>query len=380
MNGNDIIGQYPDELMTFLKELAVIPAPSLKEGRRAAFCLGYLHERGVGQAFLDDAGNVCIPFTKDDNKPITVIMAHCDLVFDEETELRVTEDRTWLCCPGIGDNTVHVAALIQYAVWLNEKHCEKPLLFVINVGEEGLGNLRGSRAIVEKYGRRIDRLITFDSVTDEVVTKAVGSIRWKAVIETEGGHSFRHFGKPNAIILMADLIEELKASMTDVLAVTAARDPAVRATWNIGAIEGGTSVNTIAPSASMLFECRADDREALAAMREAFEKTVRHFASSDHLFVLKADIIGIRPCMKDVDFARHEELIKLAEDVILRQFKKAPVRTSGSTDANSALAAGIPAICFGLCQGEGAHTVYERIMRDSLLPGLNAGWDFILRL
>ena len=411
---------YPPESDTFLRELAVIPAPSGCEERRAEFCLDYLIRHGVRQAYIDEAGNVCVPFGPVEDMPFDVYMAHSDVVFDDQTELPLTEDGTWLACPGIADNTVHIAALIRYAIWLNDRglydnrlselselfeHPDsrtddetasggpQPFMFVINVGEEGLGNLKGSRAIVSRYGRRIRCLVTFDSVTREVVARAVGSVRWRITAETEGGHSFRDFGKPNAIVVLAGLIEKLTDALTHEMAALPkvpeeeeekeSGNEVIHATWNVGTIEGGTSVNTIAQNASMLFECRSDDFETLALMKKTVENTVAAYA--DQLkteaikAVIKTAVIGERPCMSGVDAAAFDSLICQAERAIRDCFGEEPVRTSGSTDANAALSQGIPAVCFGLCRGEGAHTRQERLRKDSLLPGLKAGWLFINR-
>ena len=400
----EVLTDFPVGLMAFLKELAVLPAPSGREDRRAAFCLKYLKDHGVRQAYIDEVGNVCIPFGKTETDPLTVIMAHSDVVFPDESLLPLREDDEWLYCPGISDNTVHIAALVYYAILLSEetagdreaasgtydgkpsaknagRFSEEALLFVINVGEEGLGNLKGSKAIAAKYGSRVRRFVTFDSVTPEVVVKAVGSARWRVTIETEGGHSYRDYGKPNANVLLARLITKLEDAMTG----------RQSATWNVGTIEGGTSVNAIAQKASMLFECRSDDGAVLESMRRLFDGTTSSFIKEtnerlaetgreNERVQIRTELIGLRPGMGDVDPVRQDDLAKRAEAVIRRYYGEEPVRTSGSTDANAFLSKGIPGISFGLCRGYGTHTREEKLFKASLLPGLKAGWAFLTEL
>lgn len=376
-----------------LRALAVIPAPSGDERRRSAFCLKWLQAHGVTDAYMDEAGNVRIPFG-DQSGALDVFAAHSDVVFPDTEELPYREDASFIHCPGIGDNTAHVTALMQYASEIARSGArvkDGGLLFVINVGEEGLGNLKGSKALVRELGCRIRSFVTFDSVTAEVVTRAVGSVRWRVTVRTPGGHSFRDFGTPNAIGCLAELIGRLSEALSETAAriragvsaqeeagngVTSPTTPQM--TWNVGTIEGGTSVNTIAQEASMLFECRADSQEALTSLRETFDETCASFRTASGGDVsLSTEIIGERPSASGADPDAVEAMAQRAESVIRAYYQEEPFRTSGSTDANSALARGIPSICFGLCRGEGAHTREEKLRIDSLAPGLRAGWAFI---
>ena len=155
-----------------LKELAVIPAPSNHEEKRAEFCKKWLEEQGAEGVFIDDALNVIYPINCSDDNPLIVFMAHSDVVFPDSVSLPIYEDESRIYCPGIGDDTANVVVILMAAKYIAENNIvpkNHGILLIINSGEEGLGNLKGSRKIVEDYG---DRIIDFDIIsTKNVVTK-----------------------------------------------------------------------------------------------------------------------------------------------------------------------------------------------------------------
>lgn len=370
--------EYPEEAMSCLKQLAVIPAPSGKEEKRRDFCRKWLSSHGVLNAFSDEAGNLIIPFDSGHEGSVTMVLAHLDVVFPDEEALPWHEDEKWLGCPGIGDNTVHAVDLMMAATELTENKIlpERGALYlVLNVSEEGLGNLKGSRQLVKDYGHKISRFITLDSVNREIVTRAVGSCRFRVKAFTEGGHSFRDFGKANAIECLAALIERLYERPVPEEGMSSK---------NVGKIEGGTSVNTIAQEAEMLYECRSDHKESMESMtRELYEeaeKLEKEARAAGKSVKITPELIGERPCMAAVDETEESCLIRKAQRLIRKWYQEEPYEASGSTDANASLSEGIPSVCFGACRGEGAHTRQERIRRDSLLPGLCLVRELIMEL
>ena len=342
------IESHADEALRLLIDLAQIPAPSNQEERRAEFCLDWLRGKGAENAYIDKALNVIYPIDDDGQKELMVFMAHSDVVFPDLEPLPLTIEDGRIYCPGVGDDTANAVALMTAAGYIaREKLMPKDcgVLLVINSGEEGLGNLKGSRQIMADFGHRVKEFITFDGNANVVVTKAVGSRRYRVTVRTEGGHSYARFGAPNAIAQLSQIISQLYEI----------RVPEIgRTTYNVGTISGGTSVNTIAQSAEMLFEFRSDEREGLAIMQENFERVLEEYRDAG--VQIELELVGDRPCGLEVD---NSALADRAVRAVLAHYGLEPQFGCGSTDCNVPLSMGIPAICPGCVLGAGAHTREE---------------------
>ncbi len=354
-----------DELEQILLTLCRMPAPSHKEDERAKFCRNWFVSAGGKDTYIDAAKNVICPWHMSEDKPILVFMAHTDTVFPDLTPFEpvVTDER--INCPGCGDDTANLAILMIAARYMMQH--ELPIgcgvLFVANSCEEGLGNLKGSRQLMKDYGSRIRAVVSFDGYLEGITHRAVGSHRYRVEIRTEGGHSYANFGNPNAIHLLSSLIDTLYAiKVPDEMGYT---------TYNVGCIEGGTSVNTIAQNASMLYEYRSDDRAGLEFMHQAFEQAIDDFRAKG--IDVRVEMIGERPCSGHPDAGMMKWLENTAQHAIRAYAGVLPRLGSGSTDCNIPLSMDIPAVCPGLISGGGAHTREEYILRKSLLPGLKAG-------
>ena len=361
------IDDHAAEAQQLLMDLAQIPAPSNHEERRAEFCLNWLRSRGAEGPYIDEALNVIYPIGDTGENDLMVFMAHSDVVFPDTTPLPLRIENGRIYCPGVGDDTANALALLTTAGYLAEhrlmpKDCG--VLLVINSGEEGLGNLKGSRRIMEDFGTRVKEFITFDGNANVVVTRAVGSRRYRVTVKTEGGHSYARFGAPNAIAQLSQLITRLYE----------VRVPDIgRTTYNVGTISGGTSVNTIAQSAEMLFEFRSDEREGLAIMQANFDAIVEEYRASG--VQIETEVVGDRPCGLDVD---NSALARRAAEAVRQYYGFEPQFGCGSTDCNIPLSMGIPAICPGCVLGAGAHTREEYVEISSLLPGLKVAAQLIL--
>ncbi len=351
-----------EELKDLLRTLAVIPAPSHHEDKRVAFVKAWMEANGGENIFVDYAKNVIWPYHVTADNDLVVVMAHTDLVFSEDVPLDLREENGRFYCPGISDDTARLAQLMLAARYFikNALTPKCGVLFVANSCEEGLGNLKGSRAIVDTYGDRIKDFITFDGDLGGCCSRAVGSDRYKVTVETEGGHSYGNFGNRNAIRVMASLIETLYS-------VKVPEKDGSRTTYNVGGISGGTSVNTIAQSCEMLYEYRSDDLECMEIMRNMFKKVIAAYEATG--VKITVDLLGERPCSGKVDPARHQALI----DRVKKCYAALGYEThlhAGSTDANYPLFKGIPAVCVGSTKSGGAHTVGEWCDIESLKPGL----------
>jgi len=359
-----------EEARALLLELVKIPAPSGKEQQRAEFCLNWLKQQGAVGAYIDDVQNVILPIGCEGEGPISVFMAHSDTVFeDTEPFIPVVEDGR-IRCPGVEDDTANVVALLMSAKYLLEQGLrpkDTGVLLVIDACEEGLGNLRGVKTVFEQYGPRIKELVSFDLTAEKVICRAVGSVRYRIEARTKGGHSYHQFGEPNAIVCLASLIRDLYAIPLPEMGKT---------TYNVGVIEGGTSVNTIPQYAACLYEFRSDEAASLQYMEEQFQTVLEQQQWPE--VELTATLLGKRPCSGNVDSAAQAALLHRAKQAVKHQFRLEAEPEMGSTDCNLPLSLGIPSVCVGCILGGGAHTREEYIEGNSILPGLCTALELIL--
>ncbi len=351
-------------------ELAQVPAPSNKEEKRARWVKNYLDSLGGTDSYIDSALNVVLPLNCENCNEITVFMAHMDVVFPDETPLPLEVRDGRIYCPGICDDTANLTALLMCAKYILENNLkpDKGILIVANTGEEGLGNLKGSRQIMEDYKGRIKEFVSFDGTFGYIVNDAVGSHRYSVEIKTEGGHSYGNFGNRNAIAYLASMINAL---------YTIKVPPMGKTTYNVGTIEGGTSVNTIAQSAKMLYEYRSDNLESLAIMEKFFNGICDAWRNMG--VEVNVKILGKRPCKGNVDEAALKSLTETAREISESVTGIKCATGASSTDCNTPLSMGVPAVCLGLCRGAGAHTRGEWLDINSLPYGARIAAAFIGR-
>lgn len=366
------IEAHADETYELLKTLAVIPAPSNHEEKRAEFCLQLLQSWGAQGVYIDDALNVVFPYTDNGTEDLTVFMAHIDVVFPDTEELPLHEDGDHLCCPGVGDDTANLAAMLMVVRYLlNHPRRTKDggVIFVCNAGEEGLGNLKGVREICRRYGSRIRHFYSFDGTLEGIVNRAVGSCRYQVTATTIGGHSYGSFGNPNAIHGLAGIIR-------DIYDITVPEFG--RTTYNVGTVSGGTSVNTIAQKAEMLCEFRSDDVRGMEVMEKRFA-TIFNNHNTDRV-QLDVRLVGERPCGALDEKAQTEQDAMLERAMaLLGEYTDREISVhSGSTDCNIPLSMNIPSLCYGFYYGEGAHTREEYVEISSLKTGYYAAFESIL--
>jgi len=371
MNLHKFSEEMFEEVLKLHRDLCLIPAPSHFEDKRAEYVLNYLKCAGIDNAHIDVAKNVVCTLGKPSDK-IILFMAHSDTVFPMDTPLNYVDDGEKIHCPGAGDDTASLAVMLTCVKYLSQSGIvpEKTLMFVANSCEEGLGNLKGCRKIFEDYGDKIEYMYTFDSKPYSIVCKSVGSHRYKITVATEGGHSFANFGNRNAIAVLSGIVSEIYK-----IEVPKMGDSTT--TYNVGTIDGGTSVNTIAQNASMLCEYRSDSEECLAIMKEKFANVFDK--AKENCTELTVELVGDRPCMSSkMNSEKLRFLIDRAKDIQSRSFGVEVREKSGSTDCNIPHSLGIPAVSVSNYNGYGSHTREEWIYRESLKPGLCASVEFIL--
>lgn len=253
--------------------------------------------------------------------------------------------------PSIGDNSVAVAALLTLPRILDEAEIETEadLVLCADTGEEGLGDLRGIRRAVNDRRGHINAVIAIEgNGLGRVTTGGVGSIRLKVTVTAPGGHSWGAFGKASAIHVLGEMIAQIAQ-----LEVPA--EP--KTTYNVGHIEGGVSVNTIAPSASLLLDMRSVDPGALSELRARVETILEAAINADEGVTVRYEVIGNRPAGS---IAEDAPLVRQAVES-LQALDIEPRLGASSTDANIPIAEGIPAVCIGITTGGNGHRTDEYI-------------------
>ena len=360
-----------EEIKQIVRDMCAIPAPSHHEEKRAEFCKKWFEDNGFENVSIDAALNVLAPVNVTSDNKITIYMAHTDTVFPELTPLPFSEDDGFMYSPGVTDDTANLAVLMVCARYFkdNFKGGKDGVLFVANSCEEGLGNLKGSRQIMADFAARTKEFITIDGTSlDRIVTCAVGSHRYKVTVKTEGGHSYGNFGNRNAIAALSSMISLLYSVKVPV-------EGNSKTTYNVGTISGGTSVNTIAQDACMMYEYRSDNKNCLAKMQKMFEQAVETFRCTG----IEVDVekVGDRPCSGAIDETAFAALKNRISRAIKDTLNMDSREASSSTDANMPLSLGIPAVCISGCRGAGCHTREEKLEKASLLPGCRLLLDVI---
>lgn len=359
---------HREEQLSLLMELAAIPSPSHHEERRAAFILNWLDQHGIEGAFIDEAKNVLLPVGCEGRNDIEVYTAHTDIVFPDTEPFPVRLENGRIYAPGVGDDTANAVALLLIAAYLKEHPQSVPMLLAWNSCEEGLGNLKGARAICDAFAGRIRSFVSFDGEYSELVSRAVGCERWRVTARTAGGHSYGAFGSPNAIAELSELITKLyrqEVPQSDVY----------KTTYNVGTVTGGTTVNSIAQLAEMTYEYRSDDIASLGVMREQFFRLLEESKSGQVQW--STELIGERPCGSLEGSGAKDALLKRCAEAIRIVTGTEPERIPLSTDCNIPLSRGIPATAFGLYLGYGPHTREEYVEIDTLFTGLMIGLTLI---
>ena len=365
--------------MDWQAQLVEIAAPPFHEHDRAAWLCDRFRDLGLKNVEIDPSGNALgYLIGASDSTPCLLLSAHIDTIFPAGPEIRAERESHRLKAPGACDNGAGLAGLLAIAAALRaaqEKGSALPLhrgiLFAGNVGEEGEGDLRGIRYLYQQsaWRKRICANIVLDGAGHEVaVTEALGSRRFLVTISAPGGHSWTDAGLPNPIVLMSAVIARLAAlKLSD----------SPRTTWNVGTIEGGTSVNAIPESASARFDFRSTDPEQLVRLEVELHRAVEDIVLTTNRDTAKSEARGASRTIKSRPAPLvHFEVRKIGDrpaaalpqdaeilDLLRAVDRHLGIRTEirlASTDANIPLSLGIEALSIGAGgDGGGVHTYAE---------------------
>ncbi len=361
-----LLANWPTLRESILEEacqLQSIPAPTFHEQARAEAVAVRFREIGLEEVHSDEIGNVYARTPGRMIGPSVMVSAHLDTVFPHETDLALHEKpeaNRWVG-PGLGDNALGLAAMIQLAEALKREGVQpaSSIEWVATVGEEGMGNLRGIRAACERLEDQVGITIILEGIgLGRIYHSGLGVRRLQIAVHGAGGHSWLNADRPSAIHHLVQIASGI------VQEVIPPQNP--RSSLNIGVISGGTSVNTRAAEATCLIDLRSLHADALASMERSLRQVVSRFQNAPHLSV-ETEVVGDRP---SAALPSHHPLIQAASAVLESLKVGSASREVGSTDANIPLSLGIPSVCIGITTGGGAHTTQEYIDCDPIPTGM----------
>jgi len=334
-----------------------MPAPSFKEEVRGQELKRVFQQMGLQDVRVDKAGNVLGEYPGAAPRPHMVLAAHLDTVFPEGTDVRVKREGAVLRGPGIGDDCRGLAVLVEIVREMKKAKVQTPgsITFVANVGEEGLGDLRGVKELFQVTLKdQIDRFVSIDGTGVHVTNVAVGSHRYRVTFKGPGGHSFGAFGLANPIGAMGRAIAKINEMQVP-------KQP--KTTFNVGRVGGGTSVNSIPFDGWMEVDMRSSDPASLAAVDASFQKAVDAAVNEENqrwgkpgVITAVKELVGDRPAGSTPESS---PIVRtgLAAATVLGFSSNLG---EGSTDSNFPMSLKIPSITIGGGgRGRDAHALTE---------------------
>jgi acetylornithine deacetylase/succinyl-diaminopimelate desuccinylase-like protein len=343
-----LISGYVERVIDLAIAIQQIPAPTFEEQKRAQFVSDQFLSIGLQAVDMDDLYNVygMMPGEQRDC-PGIMIAAHTDTVFSAHTDLSVRRNQETIYGAGLGDNSAGVAGLLVLAQVLTDLNYMPPgdLWFVATTREEGLGDLGGMRAAFERLSGRVGAVINLEGLAfGHIYNAGIAVRRFHITATAPGGHSWLHFGRPSAINAILEL-------GTRIIGLNVPDQP--RTTFNIGMIEGGESINSIAAQAGLWLDLRSEDSVALSQLVERVQQLIAAQETTDIRFTVKQ--VGDRPSGA---LPADHPLIAAALESLERVGFRGTLE-SGSTDANVPLSLGMPAVTIGITRGGNAHRLDE---------------------
>jgi acetylornithine deacetylase/succinyl-diaminopimelate desuccinylase-like protein len=358
------MSKLANRLLDLAAQIQQVPAPTFAEKKRARLLRGLFATERLKDVAVDGIHNVFARLPGRSRSQPLVVSAHLDTVFsDQSVSLRKEAGR--IHGPGIGDNSLGVAALVGLVWMLRERASElsSDLWLVANTGEEGMGDLRGMKAVVDRFGADARAYLVLEGTAlGQIFHRAIGVQRYRISVSTTGGHSWSDYGQPSAVHELASLVTQL----------TALRLPSSpRTTLNVGTIAGGTGINVLASHAQFELDVRSESEGALTSVVASIEERIR-LARRDGVQV-EMNVIGQRPAG---EIPADHPLVRLAAQCLAAEGLTATL-TSGSTDANVPLSRGLPSIVLGITTGGGTHTPQEYVDTAPVAQGMRQLVNFV---
>lgn len=357
-----------NELLKLLIEIASIPSPTGQEQKKIQFIKKKLQKYGIKEVSIDAVGN-CIAklpgksVNKANNKRKTIlVIAHTDTACNPGGKVIIREDSKYIYGHGVCDNSAGIAGVLTTINLIKKFRLEFPngLIFGFTVGEEGLGAKRGMKQIIKDYGKQIYAVINVEShPIGRVTNQAIGQYRCQLSMDTKlGGHSFRDFGRPNANVILAQIISDFSHFNLP--------QTKGKTTFNVGQMKGEGSINAISKNASCFFEIRSENSEYLKEAKKKFFAIIDKYKKKFPEVEIKISLLAELPAI----FYPSDHKIYQLTMTVQKQLGIEPNINAGNTDGDVSLAAGIPTVTIGTSNGWNTHSLNEYMEKKSLPIGI----------
>lgn len=350
-----------DTIVELSVQIQQIPAPTFEERQRAQFVEAYFKQIGLHDVGIDPLNNVFGRYAGRNRKlaPL-IISAHSDTVFPPETDLTIRRVGNFVYGPGIADNSAGVAGLLVLANCLRQHKLvpDRDIWFVVNSAEEGIGDLRGMREVTKRFSDAHAFIVVEGGMYGYILHEGIGVKRFRIEVNTEGGHSWSDFGRISAVHILSQIVSRIDA-------IRLPKTP--KTTYNVGIIEGGTSINTIAANAMLQLDLRSERAPNLDQLVNQVQLIVHQTQRRYEQARISIVKIGDRPagmCRQDAD------IVKMADAALRLTGCQQVHYLRGSTDANIPLSLNLDAVCIGLARSANAHRLDEYLDIDLLPSGL----------
>lgn len=339
-------------------ELQGIPAPTFQEGDRSEYLIAEFAGLGYDEFELDAAGNLLIRVPGGSTLPL-IVSAHMDSVIEPEAGQLATRRDGRVIGPGIGDNAVALSTLVELGDLLLGSQPPGDVWLVANVAEEGLGNLLGIQHIVERFGAHVTGYVVLEGLSlGFIYHKALPVRRFRVSATSRGGHSWSRSDRESSIHTLIELGHAL-------LNLDLPDTP--RTTLNLGKIEGGTSVNSLASRAYLEIDLRSESERIANRIARKIGKIAVGYGNGE--VQISVEPIGHRP---GGSLPRSHPIVRAAEAALKDAGVEDIQWSSGSTDASLPISLGLPAVCIGITRGAGAHSLDEYIEVGPIKQGLQS--------
>ncbi|MEJ7837561.1 MAG: M20/M25/M40 family metallo-hydrolase [Thermomicrobiales bacterium] len=351
-----IAGDLVEDLIERTIQITESSAPTNEEAGRAKLVYRMFTDAGFDDVRIDELSNVTARIPGRDRSRTMLLAGHTDTVFPMDTPITVSRTSDRLAAPGVGDNSVSVAAIVTLKQAFEQLDVipETDIVVTGNVGEEGLGDLRGMRAVVDSLPGLGAAIAVEGHSLSRITHRAIGSRRFRITVTGPGGHSWGDAGKPSAIHHLATIVGRLDS-------IKLKSEP--KTSLNVGTFHAGLSVNTIAAEATALLDMRSENESALNDLVILAEQHIMGKAPDG--ITVAFDVVGDRPAgAQQADHGIVPIGIKVLETLGIEVTCDA-----SSTDANIPISRGIPAMCIGLTTGGNVHRLDEFIRIEPLSTG-----------
>lgn len=354
------------ELFDLLIQIAKIPSPTGQETTKVHYIQEMLHRMGFTNTRIDKTGNCIVSLQNIDSaqkKKKILFVAHTDTACQVDgREVQIKQDNEYIYGHGVCDNSTGVVGLLTFLNLVKKYSIRFPsdIVVAFTVGEEGLGGKRGMKEAIKRYGKSVSAVVNIESHNIGRLThKSIGQYRINLLVETkEGGHSFRNFGRPNAIVILSSIIKDFSKKKLP--------QKNGKTTFNIGKISGGEGVNVIAKQSSAFLEIRSEDTHYFEQTKKLLCVIIEQYKNIYPGVKIESEVYAD----SIPGFISPQHPLCLLVEEAQKSLNITPHYDSGNTDGDVSLAAKIPTVTIGTSIGWNTHSLSEYMEKKSFCLGL----------